>query len=235
VVARAAGISPSRLSRIELGQVELDWFETVAMISAAVGLEVSLRLYPGARVVRDQAQLRLSARLRDRLGDAWRWRHEVQVAAGDQRAWDLVGMHRTTGLTVVVEAETRVGDVQALMRRIASKRAASGGPRVALLVADTRANRDALAFARDVFVTEFPVGTRRALRCLAAGQDPGLDCLIVLGARPAHLRGCDRPVLGGAHSSVPLSGRIRNGRVAETGDGGAGGQSGEPSPGPGAR
>ncbi len=181
MIARAAGISPSRLSRIELGQVEAEWFETVATISAAVGLEVSLRLYPGSRVVRDEPQLRLGARLRHRLGESWRWRHEVLVADGDQRAWDMLGMHRTTGLTVAIEAETRVGDAQALLRRIASKRAAAGGPRVVLLVADTRANRDALTFARDAFVTEFPVGTRRALRSLRAGRDPGLDCLIVLG------------------------------------------------------
>jgi hypothetical protein len=90
-------------------------------------------------------------------------------------------VHRATGLTVVIEAETRLGDVQGLLRRVASKRAAARGPRTVLLVADTRGNRDVLVLARDVFATEFPVGTRRAMLRLAAGRDPGGDCLVVLG------------------------------------------------------
>ena len=80
----------------------------------------------------------------------------------------------------MVEAETRIRDLQTLLRRFGQKRDASGSPRMVLLVAGTRGNRAALTAGRDELLAEFPVPTRRALRQLAAGSDPGADCLIVL-------------------------------------------------------
>ena len=179
-IARAAGISDSALSRLELGQTGDLSYEVVASIGALVGLRVSLRAYRGDRVLFDDAQVHLLRQLRDRLGPGWTWRYEVPVAPGDPRAWDMAGLHATTGQVIVVEAETRVRDLQALLRRFGQKRDASGGPRIVLLVAGTRNNRVALVAGRDELAAEFPVSTRRALRHLAAGNDPGADCLIVL-------------------------------------------------------
>ena len=84
----------------------------------------------------------------------------------------------------LVEAETRIHDIQALLRRVALKREASGDVRVVLLVADTRHNRDAIRVARPVLLAEFPCTPRVALRALLAGADPGADALIVLGPDP---------------------------------------------------
>jgi transcriptional regulator with XRE-family HTH domain len=179
-IARAAGISDSALSRLELGQTADLSYEVAAAIGSVVGLRLSLRAYPGDRVLLDDAQIHLLRQLRDRLGPEWRWRYEVPVAPGDPRAWDMVGRHATTGQVIVVEAETRVRDLQALLRRFGQKRDASGGPRIVLLVAGTRNNRVALVAGRDELAAEFPVSTRRALLRLAAGGDPGADCLIVL-------------------------------------------------------
>jgi transcriptional regulator with XRE-family HTH domain len=179
-VAAAARISTSELSRIELGQTAGVQLETVAAVGAVIGLDVSLRVYPGGHVLRDGPQLRLLRALRRELGDGWSWRYEVPVAAGDQRAWDLVGRCRATGVVIVVEAETRIRDTQLLLRRVVSKRAAAGCPRVIVLVADTRNNRAALAAAADVLASEFPIGTRSTLRALRDGQLPPDDCLIVL-------------------------------------------------------
>ena len=39
---------------------------------------------------------------------------------GDQRAWDAVGVHRRTGLTVWVEVETQLRDSQAILQRVSS-------------------------------------------------------------------------------------------------------------------
>ena len=179
-IAKAAGISSSELSRIELGRPVALQFETIAIIGALVGLDVSIRSYPGDHLLRDEAQLRLLRALRERLGPAWAWRHEVPVAPGDQRAWDAVGRHRRTGILVAVEAETRIRDAQALLRRMNAKREAADSPRMLLVVADTRHDRAALRAALDGFATEFPVGTRSSLRALTDGRDPGADCLVVL-------------------------------------------------------
>jgi transcriptional regulator with XRE-family HTH domain len=179
-VAKAAGISTSELSRIELGRSSALQFETVSVVAAIVGLDVVLRVYPGDHVLNDEAQVRLLRALRERLGPDWSWRFEVPVAAGDQRTWDSGGAHREGHVSVKVDAETRARDFQGVLRRIVPKREAAGSSRTILLVADTRTNRAAIAAARDELGAEFPVPTREALRALVAGRDPGADCLIVL-------------------------------------------------------
>jgi hypothetical protein len=131
-------------------------------------------------VIRDAPQTDLLRRLRKRFGDAWRWRYEALVASGDWRAWDAMATHSVTHATIVVEAETRIRDAQALLRRIALKRDAAGDVRLLLLVSDTHGNRAALAAARDLFSAEFPCPTRDAQRALADGRGPELDAIIVL-------------------------------------------------------
>ena len=179
-VAKAAGVSSSKLSRIELGAPLGMRLEDVAAACAAVGLAASLKTYPGDHILADAAQVRLLRVLRERLGPEWRWRFEVRVAAGDPRAWDMRGRHAVTGLVVVVEAETRVRDLQAVLRRISGKREAAMAPRTILLLADTRNNRAVVSHCRDELAAEFPVGTWRSVRLLKEGRDPGQDCLLVL-------------------------------------------------------
>ncbi|MFN8521154.1 MAG: helix-turn-helix transcriptional regulator [Chloroflexota bacterium] len=179
-VAKAVGISASELSRIELGRPVALQFETIAAVGAVLGLDVVLRAYPGDHVLADDAQIQLLRALRERLGPEWGWRFETRVAPGDQRTWDSRGLNRATRVAIVVDAETRIRDFQAVMRRVGAKREAAGSPRTILLVADTRNNRAAIAAAGDELAAEFPVGTRAALRALVTGRDPGVDCLIVL-------------------------------------------------------
>ena len=135
---------------------------------------------PGPAPVRDAGQLRLLRRLCARLGPDWVWEYEVPLGLErDQRAWDARVTHLRTGVSFVIEAVTRVTDVQALARRIAIKRRDGGAPRIVLLLADTRANAEVLGLA-DILQTAFPIRTRGALKALRAGADPGGDCLVVL-------------------------------------------------------
>ena len=150
-------------------------------MAAAVGLDLSIRSYPGGAHVRDVGQVRLLLRLTRRLGPDWRWRYEVLLPGDrDRRAWDAVARHERADLGFVVEAETRVRDAQELLRRVSLKRRDGGSPRVVLLVSDTRLNRLRLREAGDAFESAFPVGTRAALAALTAGRDPGHDSLIII-------------------------------------------------------
>ena len=89
---------------------------------------------------RDRAQLALIARFRARLPSEIPVRAEVPLPVDrDQRAWDLV--LGVTPESVAVEAETRLRDLQALMRRIQLKQRDGGMASVVLLVNDTPANR----------------------------------------------------------------------------------------------
>jgi len=97
--------------------------------------------------------------------------------AGDWRSADAV--IEGPSVRALVEAETRLHDIQAIERRIAAKQRDLILPRCVLLVLDSRYNRDVVAGTprlRD----RFPVGTRAAMTALAMSRDPGGDCLVLL-------------------------------------------------------
>jgi hypothetical protein len=83
------------------------------------------------------------------------------------------------GFGVIVEAETRLSDVQALERRIGAKQRDLGLERVILLLADTAANRRAVSQIPEL-ARRFPLSARGCLMALAAGRDPGGDAIVFL-------------------------------------------------------
>jgi transcriptional regulator with XRE-family HTH domain len=178
-VGRAVGLSDSQISAIELGRHRQLSLVVLAQLLGVVGLELSARAYPTGGGLRDEGQLRLLARLRGRLGREFAWRAETPMPIpGDLRAWDVALV--APALRVGIDAETRLRDVQAVDRRVMLKLRDSGFDRAVLLVAATRSNRLAFAAAGDALLANFPISTRPALRALAAGVDPGGNCLIVL-------------------------------------------------------
>jgi transcriptional regulator with XRE-family HTH domain len=177
-VAVAASTSQARVSRIERGLVPTVGVVELARLLGVVGMDISVRAYPGGTSLRDAAHLDLIGRLTSRLPPSVRWQTEVPLAgAGEQRAWDLVIHIRPA---VAVEAETRVRDMQDLERRIALKKRDSGAQRVVLLLRDTRWNRSIVAAHRDRLLALFPVPGAAALAALEQGLDPGGDALILL-------------------------------------------------------
>ncbi|MGZ8501685.1 MAG: helix-turn-helix transcriptional regulator [Candidatus Limnocylindrales bacterium] len=179
LVGSAASVSHATVGRIERGQQAGASLALLSRICAAVGLDLSLRAYPGADPIRDVAQVRLLARLRDRAGPGLAWRTEVPLPIpGDPRAWDATISAR--GVAMAVEAETRLRDVQAVDRRIARKRRDGQLDLVILLVADTAANRRALAAAREALRASFPLDGRVVLPALVAGRLPAESGIVLL-------------------------------------------------------
>ncbi len=179
-LARHAGISGSQVGRIERGESIRLSIVTASVVAAALGLDLVVRAYPAGDAVRDNPQLGVLGRLRVRIGDGWRWNYEVGVRPEDQRAWDATIRRSDQPGFVAIEAETRIEDVQALIRRVSQKRDAGGHTPVVLLVADTRHNRAALAAAASIFESEFPIRTQEAVSALARGRVPSQDAIVVL-------------------------------------------------------
>ena len=96
---------------------------------------------------------------------------------GDRRSADAV--IDAPKLAALIEAETRIDDVQALERRISLKQRDLRLPRVILVIADTRHNRDVIARV-PALRERFPVTTRACLSALAHGRDPGGDALVII-------------------------------------------------------
>ena len=183
-VARAAGMSQSKLSRFERGAGAPPAIDRSARLCAVVGLELSLRAYPAGPPLRDAAHVALLTRLRQAASSDFRWSSEVPVPIpGDRRAWDsagLAGQGSQPKVQVFVEAETRLLDIQAVIRRVTLKKRDSGDVRAVLLVRDSRGNRATAHAARDLIRETFPVPGDVALAALRDGRDPGGDALLLL-------------------------------------------------------
>jgi transcriptional regulator with XRE-family HTH domain len=179
ILAEALGISGAQYSRIERGLAHGLTIEQASTVLAAVGLELSIRVYPGGQPLRDAAHAALLDRLRSELHRSLRVMSEVPFPnPADRRAWDLVVLGRSW--RHAFEAETRPRDLQALERRLALKFRDGGVDAVSLLLLDSRYNR---AFVREhatALRERFPVPGLRALELLRAGVDPGSGSVILL-------------------------------------------------------
>jgi transcriptional regulator with XRE-family HTH domain len=172
------GLSHTAVGRMERGETRRMSIDRLAVVAAVLGLEIRLSFYPSASPVRDEAHLALIARFRSRVSPQLRWRTEVPIPIpGDQRSADVV-LDRPPG-GAIVEAETRLNDIQALERRVGAKQRDMGLERVILLVSDTRHNRSVLEHHPELR-ERFPVGTRAALLALREGRLPDGDAIVIL-------------------------------------------------------
>ena len=94
--------------------------------------------------------------------------------------YDGAGLGLIELCRVLVEAFTRLSNWQAQTANAARKARDLGANRLIILVADTHANRRALAEADAIRDGSFPIRTRAALAALGAGTDPGGDAIVVL-------------------------------------------------------
>jgi transcriptional regulator with XRE-family HTH domain len=129
-VARAIGTSNAQVCRIEGGNVPKVSYRQLVRFGGVVGLRVWMRAYPGGRRLLDAPQLALLARFRSR-SPKWECRTEVTMPIqGDLRAADAV--LRNAACTIVVEAITRLADIQAQSRSALAKKRDLGADRLVL-------------------------------------------------------------------------------------------------------
>lgn len=175
-VALAAGMTQAQVSRIERGLYPGVTIDALARLAAALGLDLSIKTYPGGQPMREKAHIALLERFRKAVGSGWEWAAEVPLPiAGDKRAWDRV--MRRGDLVIGVEAETRPTDMQELARRVALKKRDGGVDRVILVLTDSAWCRKIVRL--NDLQSAFPIPGKVALKALAAGRDPGGDSVIL--------------------------------------------------------
>ena len=178
-IAASLGISQSEVSRRERGRSATLAGRQLTRHAAAVGLRLSIKLWPVGGGIRDAAQARYVAAFVARVGRPWNVVLEAPVPiAGDLRADDVVLKSAT--LIIAVEVVTRLADLQAQIRAAQLKARDIGAGRLILVVTGTNANRAALGTVRATLVESFDTDTRRILGDLAAGRDPGRDGIVIL-------------------------------------------------------
>lgn len=176
------GVSASTGSRLERGLLEHVDIMLLARFCAVVGLELSIRVFPGGQPIRDAAHLAMLREFRGLLHPSLDWATEVPLpSAGDPRAWD--GLVRGAGWRYGVEAETAPRDGQATLRRLALKQRDGQVDGVLLILRDTRQGRAFLREIADVARSSFPITGTRTLELLSVGADPGGSAIVVLPNR----------------------------------------------------
>jgi transcriptional regulator with XRE-family HTH domain len=177
--ASAVGLSHSHLGRIERAELPNVSVLQLSLACAAVGLEFRASAYPAADPVRDRAQLRLMERLRWALPPSCRLATEVPLPIpGDRRAHDgVITLRRGR---IAFEAETRLDDLQALVRRLLLKQRDSGCEVLVMVVSDTRHNRHVLELHRQDLRAAFPLDARSVMQAVRRGDLPGGNGIVVL-------------------------------------------------------
>jgi hypothetical protein len=141
-------------------------------------LDLRINCYPAAGHLRDQAHVDLIRRFLARLPQRVGRRLEAPIGPNDQRAWDV--LLTVNGLRIGVIAETRIRDLQALLRRENQKGLDGGVDQLLLLVANTKHNRAALAEAGSLLTAAVPLGTRAMLTRLSRGEVPAGNGVVII-------------------------------------------------------
>jgi transcriptional regulator with XRE-family HTH domain len=179
-VAKMAGIEQPRYGRIERAELAATVIE-LDRIATVLGLDLSMRAYPGGPAVRDAPQARRLAGFLAHVGVPLRYRVEVGLPARDggyeQRAWDAMLFGH--GERTACELEMRLRDVQAMRRRHDLKRRDDPTEHFLLLIADTRHNRQVVAEFADLFHDLPRLRPGDVYRKLEAGQNPPTGLLFV--------------------------------------------------------
>jgi transcriptional regulator with XRE-family HTH domain len=173
-VATAARTSRTRYGRIEAGRVATLGITEASAIASVLGLDLSVRVYPGGDPLRDGGQARKLDAFGRRVARPLRFRTEVPLPERDdrneQRAWDAEitgGGERTT-----IELEMRIRDAQAVVRRYTLKCRDDPAAHRLLLIGDTRTNRRVLAEHPALFAGFARLRPTDVYTAIEAGRHP---------------------------------------------------------------
>lgn len=180
MVATAAGLSRSVYARLERGEIADPTVGQLCRAARAVGLATSMSLFPAGVRLHDRPQLRVLDCIQGLLGRPLRMPREVTLPIpGDLRAWDAAITDDRA--MVFVEGVSRIGDAQAMQRRVELKRRDDPRSNVVILaVGNTRHNRAVLAEHREALRADFPLDGASILRALRAGKLPHASGIVLL-------------------------------------------------------
>ena len=184
-LAERAGVSDSRISRIERGAIGGVSFKTLHVVAAALQADLQIQVrWQGEALDRllDEAHAGIVDAAVARLQAAG-WETVVEASfdvRGERGSMDVLGRHVTTGHVAVIEVKSVIPDVQALIFGLDRK--ARVAPIVArergwpcagvarlLFVAEGRTARRRVERHQSTFDAAFPVRSREALAWL---RDP---------------------------------------------------------------
>ncbi len=172
-LASDLGISQGAYSRIETGRLGDVGVIAISQIASVLGYEVSMGLHPIGDPVRDKGQLACGRRFGALLSDRWRVTDETLLpGAGEQRAWDK--LLRLTDAApryqVGADIESRVWDIQAIVRRTRARERDGQVDHILIVLADSAHNRRIADELRRALGADYATGSPRIMAALRKGE-----------------------------------------------------------------
>lgn len=172
-LARAIGVSRSVICRMEHGDSDVS-ARIRARSAAALGADFRIAIYPGdAPLIYDAAHARIVEAVLARCHPSWHPALEAPVHGPGRRSTDI-RLERGDEI-VLMEVETHVRALEAIIREGAAKRAAvaettPAGLRihVVLILPPTRHHRGLVAAHPGIVAAAFPAGDADLARALAS-------------------------------------------------------------------
>ena len=182
-LADALGCAQAEISRREHVDLRDLGIVTLAEMAAVLGLDLRASLFPQGQPIRDRGHQALISRLLAVLSPVWHRTAELPFPGpGDPRWWDLVLrlIEDQIRQVVGVEAETRIRDHQALVRRMHGRQAHGGTDAVLLLLSDSATNRLLVGDLRLALGPEWATTPRALLAVLRVGRPlPGSGVILL--------------------------------------------------------
>lgn len=168
-LASALGWSQSEYFRFENRRTRATSIIDISAVASLLGLELSAGLHPVGQPIRDKGHQALIRRFLAQISEAFRVLAEVPLPIpGDRRAWDL--LLRLPQQLIGVEAETRIRDMQRLVRHVHQRERDGGVDAIVLLLAATRTNRELVDELRIALGPAYATLPRALLASLRSGQ-----------------------------------------------------------------
>jgi hypothetical protein len=165
--------SASAATRFLAGQLQDVGVIQLSEVANVLGFEISLGLHPVREPIRDKGQRALGKRFDAMLSTEWTVTDEAPLPiAGDLRAWDklLRLTDSSPPYLVGIDLETRITDIQAIVRRTRLRERDGGANEILIGLSDSATNRRLVDDLRASLGDEYKTPPRAILRALRSGQ-----------------------------------------------------------------
>lgn len=171
-VASELGVSQSQYWRLEANELPNVSVRTISELASVLGLELSVGLHELGDPIRDRGQQALGKRFDATPSPAWRNTAEVLLPnPGDRRSWDrLLRLTGDVSQLVGADLETRIRDVQALVRRTRERERDGRVDAILLVLSDSATNRRLVDELRHALGPSYATSPRRILGALREGR-----------------------------------------------------------------
>ena len=178
-IAAQLGWPQTRYSLFERNVRDVTFAEVI-LVSSILGLKLTFDLFRVDEGVRDAGSQRLIDRFFGQLASVWTATREAPFPRlGDLRSWDVL-MRLGKDYRVGVEAETRLRDIQELVRRIRQRELHGGADHILVILSDSQHNRRYVDEFRAALGPPFSTPPRDLLAALRAGQPvPGSGVILL--------------------------------------------------------